>query len=112
MYRQLSNSAYRNGIAELAPADLAVAQSGQLDAMVALEDIGVRLNFARNQEIYAEGDGADCWYKVISGAVRICKLLADGRRYIAGFASAAIASVSTAPACAPSPRRQSARQLS
>ncbi len=85
MYRQLSNSAYRNGIAELAPADLAVAQSGQLDAMVALEDIGVRLNFARNQEIYAEGDGADCWYKVISGAVRICKLLADGRRYIAGF---------------------------
>jgi CRP/FNR family nitrogen fixation transcriptional regulator len=39
----------------------------------------------RNQEIYAEGEGADCWYKVISGAVRICKLLADGRRYIGEF---------------------------
>ena len=78
-------SSYRNGIAELAPADHAVAHSGQLDAMVALEQIGVRLNFVRNQEIYAEGEGADCWYKVISGAVRICKLLADGRRYIAEF---------------------------
>jgi CRP/FNR family nitrogen fixation transcriptional regulator len=85
MYRQLGNSSYRNGIAELAPADHAVAHSGQLEAMVALEQIGVRLNFVRNQEIYAEGDGADCWYKVISGAVRICKLLADGRRYIAEF---------------------------
>ena len=85
MYRQLGNASYRNGIAELAPADHAVAHSGQLEAMVALEQIGVRLNFVRNQEIYAEGDGADCWYKVISGAVRICKLLADGRRYIAEF---------------------------
>jgi CRP/FNR family nitrogen fixation transcriptional regulator len=85
MYRQLGNSSYRNGIAELAPADHAVAHSGQLEAMVALEQIGVRLNFVRNQEIYAEGDGADCWYKVISGAVRICKLLADGRRYIGEF---------------------------
>lgn len=85
MYRQLGNSSYRNGIAELAPADHAVAHSGQLEAMVALEQIGVRLNFVRNQEIYAEGEGADCWYKVISGAVRICKLLADGRRYIAEF---------------------------
>lgn len=85
MYRQLDNAAYRNGVAELGPANLAVAQSGQLDAMVALEQIGVRLNFVRNQEIYAEGDGADCWYKVIFGTVRICKLLADGRRYIAEF---------------------------
>lgn len=85
MYRQLDNGTYRNGIAELEAANLAVAQSGALDAMVALEQIGVRLNFARNQEIYAEGDSADCWYKVISGTVRICKLLADGRRYIAEF---------------------------
>jgi CRP-like cAMP-binding protein len=85
MYRQLGNASYRSGIGELAPANHAMAQSGQLDAMVALEQIGVRLNFPRNQEIYAEGEGADCWYKVISGTVRICKLLADGRRYIAEF---------------------------
>jgi CRP/FNR family transcriptional regulator, nitrogen fixation regulation protein len=39
----------------------------------------------RNQEIYPEGDATDCWYKVVSGTVRICKLLADGRRQIAEF---------------------------
>ena len=63
----------------------AVAQSGQLDALVALERIGVRRSFARDDEIYAEGDAADCWFMVVSGTVRICKLLADGRRHIAEF---------------------------
>ena len=62
-----------------------VAQSGQLDALVALERIGTRRSFARDEEIYAEGDGSESWYKVVSGTVRLCKLLADGRRHIAGF---------------------------
>jgi CRP/FNR family nitrogen fixation transcriptional regulator len=53
--------------------------------MVALEQIGSRRNFARDQEIYGEGERGDCWYKVIAGAVRITKLLADGRRHIAEF---------------------------
>jgi CRP-like cAMP-binding protein len=52
---------------------------------VALERIGARLGFARNQEIYAEGDSASCWYKVVAGTVRVSKLLADGRRHIAKF---------------------------
>ena len=63
----------------------AVAQSGQLDALLALERIGSRRSFARDAEIYAEGDPSDSWYKVVSGAVRISKLLADGRRHIAEF---------------------------
>src|SRR5262249_28962459 len=29
-----------------------------------------------------------CWYKVVSGTVRICKLLADGRRHVAEFCCA------------------------
>jgi CRP/FNR family nitrogen fixation transcriptional regulator len=62
-----------------------IAWSGQLDALVALERIGTRLSFSRNDEIYAEGDSSDCWYKVVSGTVRVCKLLADGRRHIAEF---------------------------
>lgn len=66
-------------------ADMPVARSGQLDALIALEQIGVRRNFARDEEIYAEGDRADGWYRVISGTVRICKLMADGRRHIAEF---------------------------
>ena len=63
----------------------ALVRSGQLSALVALERIGSRRSFARDGEIYAEGDPSDEWYKVISGTVRISKLLADGRRHIAEF---------------------------
>jgi CRP/FNR family nitrogen fixation transcriptional regulator len=85
MYRRFGNTGYRNGFASLGHNSPTVAQSGQLDALVALERIGTRLHFARNDEIYAEGDSAECWYKVVSGTVRICKLLADGRRHIGEF---------------------------
>jgi CRP/FNR family transcriptional regulator, nitrogen fixation regulation protein len=81
MYRQLGNG----GHAEFGSDRLGIAQSGQLDALVALERIGTRLSFSKNDEIYAEGDSSDCWYKVVSGTVRVCKLLADGRRHIAEF---------------------------
>ena len=60
-------------------------RSGQLDALIALETIGTRLRFSRNQEIYAQGEGAGFWYKVIAGTVRITKLRSDGRRHIAEF---------------------------
>jgi CRP/FNR family nitrogen fixation transcriptional regulator len=85
MYRQFCNADYRNQFAEPGHDGAAIAQSGQLDALVALERIGTRLSFSRNDEIYAEGDGSDCWYKVVSGTVRVCKLLVDGRRHIAEF---------------------------
>ena len=85
MYRQFGNINYRNGITELGHDSATVAQSGQLDALVALERIGTRLSFSRNAEIYAEGDSSECWYKVVSGTVRVCKLLVDGRRHIAEF---------------------------
>ena len=85
MYRQFGNMDYRSGIAELGHDSATIAQSGHLDALVALERIGTRLSFSRNAEIYAEGDGSECWYKVVSGTVRVCKLLADGRRHIAEF---------------------------
>ena len=62
-----------------------IARSGQLDALAALERIGTRLRFARNQEIYGQGESAGCWYKVISGTVRVSKLRTDGRRHIAEF---------------------------
>jgi CRP/FNR family nitrogen fixation transcriptional regulator len=65
-----------------------VARSGQLDAMVALDRIGTRQRVARNREIYAEGDSAQHWYQVLSGTVRVCKFLADGRRHIVEFYSA------------------------
>jgi len=84
MYRQLGNAGHR-GVGVLGHDRPAIASSGQLDALVALERIGTRFKFPPNHEIYAEGDGADYWYKVISGTVRVCKLLADGRRHIGEF---------------------------
>jgi len=64
---------------------VSVAKSGQLEELVSLERLGSRRSFTRDREIYAEGDRADCWFKVVSGTVRICKLLADGRRHVAEF---------------------------
>jgi len=84
MYRQLGNAGHR-GVGVLGHDRPAIASSGQLDALVALERIGTRFKFPPNHEIYAEGDRADYWYKVISGTVRVCKLLADGRRHIGEF---------------------------
>ncbi len=42
-------------------------------------------HFTADSEIYAEGDDANCFYKVVSGVVRTCKFLSDGRRQIDAF---------------------------
>jgi CRP/FNR family nitrogen fixation transcriptional regulator len=85
MYQQFGSGGFTGAFDQPNAADAAITRSGQLDAMVALERIGSRCSYTRDEEIYAEGDAADCWYKVISGTVRICKFLADGRRHIAEF---------------------------
>jgi CRP/FNR family transcriptional regulator, nitrogen fixation regulation protein len=50
-----------------------------------LSALGIAMSFGRNMEIYAEGEPAGHVYKVISGVVRISKLLPDGRRQISAF---------------------------
>ena len=40
---------------------------------------------AKDEELFAEGDEADCFYQVVSGAIRSYKLLSDGRRQIDAF---------------------------
>jgi CRP-like cAMP-binding protein len=47
--------------------------------------MGASMPFARNVEIYGEGEPAEYLYKVISGAVRTYKILTDGRRQIGAF---------------------------
>lgn len=47
--------------------------------------LGVVMSFGRNAEIYAEGETSGYVYKVISGVVRVSKLLPDGRRQISAF---------------------------
>ncbi len=50
-----------------------------------LDMIGSCMNFGRNAEIFGEDEPANYFYKVVSGAVRISKLLSDGRRQIGAF---------------------------
>jgi len=47
--------------------------------------MGSALHFAQEREIFAEGMSAEYFYKVVSGVVRICKFLVDGRRQIEAF---------------------------
>jgi CRP/FNR family nitrogen fixation transcriptional regulator len=53
--------------------------AGSIDLM------GARMSYARNVEVYGEGEPTEYLYKVISGAVRTCKLLEDGRRQVTAF---------------------------
>lgn len=46
---------------------------------------GQRRSVARGEELFAEGDSADFFYKVVAGTVRTVKLLSDGRRQIDAF---------------------------
>jgi CRP/FNR family nitrogen fixation transcriptional regulator len=59
------------------------ASRGSVDDLLDL--IGSGMSFARNAEIFGEDEPADYFYKVVSGAVRISKLLSDGRRQIGAF---------------------------
>jgi CRP/FNR family transcriptional regulator, nitrogen fixation regulation protein len=49
------------------------------------ELVGSPLSFRRDAEIYGENEPADYVYKVLSGTVRVYKILQDGRRQIEGF---------------------------
>jgi len=51
----------------------------------AMEMMGTVMSFARNAEIYGEGEQVEFLYKVVSGTVRTYKVLADGRRQIGAF---------------------------
>jgi len=58
------------------------------DETTGLGPVGIPTSFARNTEIYAEGEPAGHVYKVVSGVIRISKLLPDGRRQISAFHTA------------------------
>ena len=47
--------------------------------------MGAALSFARNEEVYGEGEPAEYLYTVKSGCVRTYKILNDGRRQIGAF---------------------------
>lgn len=60
-------------------------QTNQLDT---LRMAGRTMTIRRGQEIYCEGSSADNFYRIVTGAVRICKQMMNGRRQITEFAVA------------------------
>jgi CRP-like cAMP-binding protein len=65
-----------------APPVVAPTAAGDL---AALDRIGTLVTLRRDQALFQEGDAARYCYKVLTGAVRSCRLLADGRRHIGEF---------------------------
>lgn len=72
MYRQLARPPYQSAPEGWDTRTPEIARSGGLDALIALERIGARLRFSRDQEIHAAEERDGCWYRVISGAARLC----------------------------------------
>lgn len=50
-----------------------------------LRTAGTVVQVGEGQELFAEGGDADVFFKVVSGVVRVCKFLNDGRRQIEAF---------------------------
>jgi len=61
------------------------AREGEPCQVGSIKLTGQSLSFGRNAEIYGEGTPAAYFYKVVSGAVRTYRVLADGRRQIQAF---------------------------
>lgn len=61
------------------------AANSEGGAFSALDKVGTVVSVKRGETVFYEGDPADCYFKVVSGAIRSCKLLADGRRHIGAF---------------------------
>ena len=55
------------------------------ESPVSLASMGVPISYARNEEVFGEGEPADYIYQVVSGATRTYKVLSDGRRQIGAF---------------------------
>jgi CRP-like cAMP-binding protein len=56
------------------------------DYLRALHPYSSRQSFARGETIFSEGEPSEHIYKVVSGAVRLCRDSSDGRRHITDFA--------------------------
>ena len=54
-------------------------------AIAAFDGLGTTVTVRRDQALFFEGDAARYCFKLLSGTVRSCKLLADGRRHIHQF---------------------------
>ena len=66
------------GNADEAPVTLA-------DYLRRIQDFGARLRYERNELLFNQDDDAEHFYRILSGTVRLCRYMPDGRRYIVDF---------------------------
>ena len=50
-----------------------------------MAQMGLRMSFARDEEIFGQDEDADLVYRITHGAVRTTRLMSDGRRQIGEF---------------------------
>jgi CRP/FNR family transcriptional regulator, nitrogen fixation regulation protein len=72
------------------PAPAAIVMKGAAampprNEAMSVKPLGAARVLSKSEELFAEGDAADFFYKVVSGTVRTYKLLSDGRRQIDEF---------------------------
>ena len=60
-------------------------RSATRQPLQALEPFGQQVTLRRGKEVYGEGATADHCYKIMSGSVRLVKLMSDGHRQICEF---------------------------
>jgi CRP-like cAMP-binding protein len=86
MHNQAPVAAATRRSSPIAPAGLpAQVDAGAHTLTGIFRMLGAPMAFERNVEIYGEGEPAEYFYQVATGAVRTYKLLSDGRRQIGGF---------------------------
>jgi CRP/FNR family transcriptional regulator, nitrogen fixation regulation protein len=67
---------------------VSASRTGAVDADAlgqSMQLMGAMMNYLRDAEIFGENEPADYLYKVVSGTVRMYKILSDGRRQVSGF---------------------------
>lgn len=67
------------------PAAVALKGAANMPREAELARLGTTQVLAKGEEVFAEGDAAEFFYKVVSGTIRTYKLLSDGRRQIGAF---------------------------
>lgn len=55
------------------------------DYLNKISNFGARQQFDRNETIFNQDDTAENVYRILSGTVRLCRYMPDGRRYIVDF---------------------------
>jgi CRP-like cAMP-binding protein len=76
---------FNPAVLSMLPAQVTGVAKPDAEDLRALQQIGTKVRFARNTTIFNEGDDAAYTYKIVSGAVRLCKHTSNGRRQIADF---------------------------